>query len=148
MTTGKYKMSNVFSKLKNVLVKVAIANSQARLRQQLLSMSNRQLEDYGFSRQLLLEGDSAWPWRTDVVADAVAAGTSLKAEGVIVAPEVVQVAAPKVTKRSIRKAVKELNSYSDRELAELGVNRQSIEEVVRFGRPSVEGVFQNNRSAA
>jgi len=123
-------------------------SAQARLAQQLLGLSDRQLEDYGFSRELLMEGASAWPWRMDSVADAVSVGANLKSEGLTTAPEVVQVAAPKVTKRSIRKAVKELNGYSDRELAELGVSRQSIEEVVRYGRPAVEGVFQSNRSVA
>ena len=111
-------------------------------------MSDRQLQDFGFSREMLIEGVSAWPWRIDTVADAVAAGTDLTKEGISVAPVVSQIATPKVSKRKIRKAVKELSSYSDRELAELGVSRNNIEEVVRYGRPTVEGVFQNNRTAA
>lgn len=123
-------------------------NSKSRLRQQLLGMSDRQLQDFGFSRAMLIEGVSAWPWRIDAVADAVSAGTDLKKEGLVAAPVVSQIAAPKVSRRKIRKAVKELNSYSDRELAELGVNRNNIEEVVRYGRPTVEGVFQNDRTAA
>ncbi len=141
-------MSNIFNNLKDVFVKVSMHNSKSRLRQQLLGMSDRQLQDFGFSREMLIEGVSAWPWRIDTVADAVAAGTDLTKEGISVAPVVSQIAAPKVSKRKIRKAVKELSSYSDRELAELGVSRNNIEEVVRYGRPTVEGVFQNNRTAA
>ena len=141
-------MSNIFNNLKEVFVKVSMHNSKSRLRQQLLGMSDRQLQDFGFSREMLIEGVSAWPWRIDTVADAVAAGTDLTKEGISVAPVVSQIAAPKVSKRKIRKAVKELSSYSDRELAELGVSRNNIEEVVRYGRPTVEGVFQNNRTAA
>ena len=141
-------MSNIFNNLKEVFVKVSMHNSKSRLRQQLLGMSDRQLQDFGFSRAMLIEGVSAWPWRIDTVADAVAAGTDLTKEGISVAPVVSQIAAPKVSRRKIRKAVKELNSYSDRELAELGVSRNNIEEVVRYGRPTVEGVFQNNRTAA
>ena len=141
-------MNNIFNNLKDVFVKVSMHNSKSRLRQQLLGMSDRQLQDFGFSREMLIEGVAAWPWRIDTVADAVAAGTDLTKEGISIAPVVSQIAAPKVSKRKIRKAVKELSSYSDRELAELGVSRNNIEEVVRYGRPTVEGVFQKNRTAA
>ena len=141
-------MNNTFNRLKDVFAKAAMKSSNSRLRHQLLNMSDRQLEDFSFSRELLLEGVSAWPWRANSVADAVASNTSLKAEGITIAPVVSQVAPVKLSRRSIRKAVKELNSYSDRELAELGVNRQSIKEVVRYGRPAVEGVFENHKSAA
>jgi len=141
-------MSNIFKSLKEAFVAAATKSSHSRIRHQLLSMSDRQLEDYGFSRELLLKGIDTWPWRADSVADAIASNTSLKAEGITVAPVVSQVASPKVSRRSIRKAVKELSSYSDRELAELGVNRNSIKEVVEFGRPAVEGVFESHRSAA
>ena len=141
-------MSNIFNNLKESFVSAAMKSSKSRLRVQLLGMSDRQLEDFGFSRDSLLQGITAWPWRLDSVADAVAAGTSLKAEGIAAAPTVTQIAPAKVSRKSIRQAVKELSSYSDRELAELGVTRQSIKEVVRYGRPAIEGVFQNNRSAA
>lgn len=141
-------MNNIFNSIKEVFVNIAMHHTKSRLRQQLLGMSDRQLQDFGFSRELIIEGVSAWPWRIDTVADAVSAGTDLRKEGLSVAPVVSQVAAPKASNRKIRKAVKELSSYSDRELAELGVSRNNIEEVVRYGRPTVEGVFQNNRTAA
>lgn len=141
-------MNNILTNLKESFVNAAMRSSKSRLRLQLLDMSDRQLEDFGFSRESLQAGISAWPWRLDGVADAVAAGTSLHAEGLTVAPIVTQVAPAKVSRKSIRKAVNELSSYSDRELAELGVSRQSIKEVVRYGRPAIEGVFQNHKSAA
>ena len=50
--------------------------------------------------------------------------------------------------REVRRAVNELNSYSDRDLAELGVSRQTIEEAVRFGRPAIEGVAQKQSRVA
>ena len=123
-------------------------SSKSRLRIQLLGMTDRQLEDFGFSRDSLQQGISAWPWRVDGVADAISAGTSLRAEGLTDAPVITQVAPTKVSRKNIRRAVNELNSYSDRELAELGVSRQSIKEVVRYGRPTVEGIFENHKSAA
>jgi len=141
-------MTNIINNIKEAFVNAAVHNGKSRLRNQLLSMSDRQLEDYGFSKTLLAEGVSAWPWRVDSVADAVAAGASLRAQGINDSPAVTQVVPAKMSRKSIRRAVKELNSYSDRELAELGVNRQSIKEVVRFGRPAVEGVFENHKSAA
>jgi uncharacterized protein YjiS (DUF1127 family) len=141
-------MSSIFSSVKAAFANAAMRSSKSRLRLQLLGMSDRQLQDFGFSRDSLQEGISAWPWRLDGVADAVAAGTSLHAEGLAVAPVLTQIVPVKASRKSIRKAVNELNSYSDRELAELGVSRQSIKEVVRYGRPAVEGVFQSNKSAA
>jgi uncharacterized protein YjiS (DUF1127 family) len=141
-------MNTFFKTIKETFLKAVMRNSQSRLRLQLLGMSDRRLKDFGFSRESLLEGISAWPWRADGVADAVAAGTSLQAEGLSVVPTVTQVAAAKVSRKSIRKAVNELRSYSDRELTELGLSRQSIKEVVRYGRPTDERVFQNHKSAA
>jgi len=140
-------MSKFFSNIKNVFVEAAMYSSQSKVRQQLLTMSDRQLEDYGFSKQLLLEGTSAWPWRLDSVADAVSTGNHADAAGLKAAPKVSRVK-PESNRKIIKKAVKELSGYSDRELAELGINRQGIEEAVRYGRPAVEGAFNNNKTAA
>ena len=98
-------MINVFNNLKKAFVSVAMHHSKSRLRLQLLGMSDRQLDDYGFSRSSLEQGISAWPWRADVVADAVAAGTSIQTEALTVAPAVTQVAPPKISRKSMRKAV-------------------------------------------
>lgn len=141
-------MSSMFVSLKEKFFNAVLHSSKSRLRLQLLGMSDRQLEDFGFSRDALYQGVSAWPWRTDGVADAMLAGTSLEMDELTIAPVVTQIAPAKISRKSIRKAVSELNSYSDRELSELGVNRNSIKEVVRYGRPAVEGVFENHKSAA
>lgn len=39
------------------------------------------------------------------------------------------------SKREIRRAIAELNQYSDRELADLSLSRSEIPFAVRFGRP-------------
>ena len=98
-------------------------------------MSDRQLEDFGFSKALLLDGVKAWPWRTD--ADSSNALQSVVAS-----------AKPEQSRRVVNQAINELSSYSDRELAELGVTRHGIEEAVRYGRPAVEGIFESHKHAA
>jgi len=140
-------MNKFFRSVKEVFVEAAMYSSQSKVRQQLLTMSDRQLEDYGFSKQLLLEGTSAWPWRLDSVADAVSTGNPQEGTSLKSAPKVTQVRS-RSNRKIIKKAVRELNAYSDRELAELGINRQGIEEAVRFGRPAVEGVEEASKTAA
>ena len=44
---------------------------RSRLRQRLLRMDERRLEDIGYSRALLEDGVRAWPWRLPV--DSIAA---------------------------------------------------------------------------
>lgn len=38
-----------------------------RVRHELLMMSDRNLKDIGFSRELLEKGVSAWPWRVEII---------------------------------------------------------------------------------
>jgi uncharacterized protein YjiS (DUF1127 family) len=128
---------NVLSKLKDNFIRASMHNGKLRARQELLRMSDRQLADFGFSKELLEEGVKAWPWRVPVDSDET--------------PQlavVTSTAAPVQDERAIRQAIEELSAYSDRELAELGVTRNGIEEVVRYGRPAVEGVFESYRHAA
>lgn len=134
---------SIFNVIKEKFLESSLRIGKIRAREQLLTMSDRQLEDAGFSKQLLLQGVSAWPWRSEQTE----AGSALK---LAVVPAVGQVAQGSVSfdDRTIDRAIKELNSYSDRELAELGVTRNSIDEIVRYGRPTIEGVFENNRTAA
>ena len=47
-------MNNIFNNLKEVFAKVSMHNSKSRPRQQLLGMSDRQLQDFGFSRAMLI----------------------------------------------------------------------------------------------
>lgn len=128
---------SIFNNIKEAFVKVSVRNGKARARQELLRMSDRQLEDFGFSKALLLDGVSAWPWRTETDS-----GNALNA---VVATAA---AKPQQPRRVVNQAINELSAYSDRELAELGVTRYGIEEAVRYGRPAVEGVFESHKHAA
>ena len=128
---------SIFNNFKNAIVKASVHNGKVRARQELLRMSNRQLEDFGFSKTLLLDGVKAWPWRTDAdYGDEMQAGFAAAA------------AKPEQNRRVVNQAINELSAYSDRELAELGVTRHGIEEAVRYGRPAVEGVFESHKHAA
>jgi uncharacterized protein YjiS (DUF1127 family) len=101
--------------------------SRSRLRQKLLKMDQRRLDDIGYSRALLEDGVRAWPWRTP--ADQLG-GLSLS-----------RTLPPAV----FAKAVAELRAYSDAELGDLGLTRGTIEEAVRDGRP---GYPEDARRAA
>ncbi|NND90199.1 MAG: hypothetical protein HKN42_04985, partial [Granulosicoccus sp.] len=100
-------------------------------------LSDRQLEDSGFSRELLMNGVNDWPWRLDqaLVSDAALPGD-------------VAFQTPAPRDSEVRHAIAELKSYSDRELAELGVNRNGIENAVRYGRPSIDDVVDSHKHAA
>ncbi|MGQ7843835.1 DUF1127 domain-containing protein [Granulosicoccus sp. 3-233] len=128
---------SIFNKIKNAFVMASEHNGKVRARQELLRMSDRQLADFGFSRELLLDGVSAWPWRAES-DEQVAVQSSVNGSAV----------RPSHARQEIKQAINELSSYSDRELAELGVTRHSIEEAVRYGRPAVEGVFDSSKHAA
>ncbi len=128
---------SIFNNIKEAFVKASAHNGKVRARQELLRMSDRQLEDFGFSKALLLDGVKAWPWRTDAdYSDDLQAGFAAAA------------AKPVQNSRVVNQAINELSAYSDRELAELGVTRYGIEEAVRYGRPAVEGVFESHKHAA
>jgi len=76
-------------------------------------MSDRQLEDVGISRDLLLQGVSQWPWRADAVISTDQ-------------PE-------KLSTAEINKAIRELSDMTDKELWDLGIARGSIRQVVTNG---------------
>ena len=100
---------------------------RSRLRQRLLRMDDRRLEDIGYSRALLEDGVRAWPWR--LPADSIA-GLGRFELGSF---------------RGYAKAVAELQAYSDAELNDLGLSRGTIEHAVRNGRP---GYPEDQRQAA
>ena len=129
----------------NVISGKFLASAERRGRRmacgQLLNMSDRQLEDFGVSRHLLMEGISAWPWREALAGE-------LAGEGLARIPVISNVRKDVQSTKEINKAVKELGAYSDRELAELGVTRHSIEESVRYGRPAIEGAVEEHRHVA
>jgi len=86
----------------------------------LIGQSDWVLDDLGISRELLKGGVKNWPWKN--------------AEN---QPSVIETS--KESRRKIEaRAIRELNSYSDKELHDLGINRGSIVEAVRNGRPNHE----------
>ncbi len=92
--------------------------ARARTRRELLDRSDRFLEDVGISRALLEAGVHAWPWRED---DAASPSPAMSGN-----------------RRGLRQAIRELNAYSDRELADLGLARTDIPFAVRYGRPGID----------
>ena len=102
---------------------------RSRLRQRLLRMDERRLEDIGYSRGLLEGGVRAWPWRLPVDSIAQLGRFEL---GPFRGPDFATAAA-------------ELRAYSDAELSDLGLTRGTIEHAVRNGRP---GYPEDQRQAA
>ena len=94
---------------------------QERVRQELLRMDDHLLADAGFSRELLLAGHKAWPWRAPREDELY----HLQPQ-----PEKTE-----LSEAEIQLAVAELQSFSDRELNDLGLGRGDIEHAVRYGRP-------------
>lgn len=148
---------SVFTSLKNSFLFTMELRGRRVAQQELLKLSDRQLEDFGISRYLLTEGVSAWPWKAE--SDVEAAFSSVKNTSAIsvsdnAVDELMQVPGimqdvPATRKSTeIKRAINELNAYSDRELAELGVTRNGIEEAVRFGRQNIEGVNEQQRQVA
>ena len=89
---------------------------RARAREALLRSSDRMLEDAGFSRELLESGVKAWPWHRP---------------------------APALTPLDFKQvgnvaAMRELRTYSDNDLNDLGISRNSIREAVMFGRDGID----------
>lgn len=80
---------------------------------QLNTMSDRTLEDLGISRSLLSQGIQSWPWKSNVALNTTA----------------------KQSKSSeIKAAIRELQAYNDRDLADLGISRGEIVDLVMNGR--------------
>jgi uncharacterized protein YjiS (DUF1127 family) len=86
--------------------------AKARMQSTLLSMGQKWAEDKGYSYEAIVAGESEWPWRKS-------------AEKV-------------VNEKEIRRVIRELKSYNDRELRDIGIPRTDIENAVRYGRPGYE----------
>ncbi len=111
---------------------------RSEARRVLLTQSDRQLEDMGISRHLLVQGIHTWPWRegevvakTAAVEETVTAAQKRKAE---------------------KRAIRELRSMSNAELHDMGITRGSIVDAVRYGRRDdeyrVPRRFQKDSEAA
>ncbi len=119
----------MFTRFKALLADFFIMAGRVRARNSLLALDDRLLKDVGISRELLLQGVSAWPWREVKVETASAP----KQKKIVKVYSLVN-----EKEQEIQQAIKELKSYSDRELADLGITRGDIEFVVRNGRPKLD----------
>ncbi len=80
---------------------------------ELNTMSDRTLEDLGISRSLLSQGIQSWPWKSNMELNTAAQTNKSK---------------------EIKAAIKELQAYNDRDLADIGISRGEIVDVVTNGR--------------
>jgi uncharacterized protein YjiS (DUF1127 family) len=120
----------MFTRVKTILVDFFIMAGRARARNSLLALDDRLLKDIGISRELLLQGVSAWPWREAKVETAASAPKQKKIVNVY--------SLVNEKEQEIQQAIKELKSYSARDLADLGITHGDIEFVVRNGRPKLD----------
>jgi uncharacterized protein YjiS (DUF1127 family) len=132
-------MMRIIEAIKQGYQRSIVQAGRARIRRELLSLSDRSLVDAGFSRELLEAGVSAWPWRVNQDIGPInypaLAGFH---QPVSVAPQ----------KSQYRQAVAELRAYSDLELADLGLARGQIEYAVKHGRPGIDNVDGDYKRAA
>ena len=117
----------------NSVEKSFVNAGRTRARLDLLKRSERVLADGGFSRELLEQGNQAWPWRID-------GSLPTSSTPYIHAPAGLRTPVPAMQQRyaSNAKAVADLNAYSDAELADLGIARTGIVEAVHCGRPGLD----------
>jgi len=144
----------IFTSLKENFINAMQRRGQRAAHQELMKMTDRQLDDFGISRYLLIEGISAWPWKQDSEADVALnsvrkpSPSAAAMHGVKQVPGTLQAVGGARDSAEIKKAINELSSYSDRELAELGVTRGTIEESVRYGRQNIERAGPAQRHVA
>lgn len=122
------------NRVSQALEKSFINAGRTRARLDLLGRSDRFLEDNGFARSLLEQGNDAWPWRLDGVAPAAVSGFALPPAGLRT-----PVPAASLSSRELAQAEAELSALSDAELSDLGLGRADIAEAVRNGRPELDG---------
>jgi uncharacterized protein YjiS (DUF1127 family) len=112
-----------YQEVKRLILAALERQGRARTLALLRGMDPRSLSDMGFSPALLRQGVRAWPWRVE--EDVEATGSPTKAGA---------------SRTEIRTAVAELRTYTDAELADLGISRRVIPEVVRRGRPEIDDI--------
>ena len=113
--TGRAGAKRAFEGAAVVKANVARWHERELTRRDLLRHNDHMLADMGFSLSLLEAGVRAWPWKVD--------------EGG---------AMERAANRRFRTAVRQLQAYSDAELADLGISRAGIEQAVRHGRPGID----------
>ena len=113
-------MSTISTRLQSLTGDVGQYLARRRDRKLLLRLDDRTLADINISRELLDAGVTSWPWNP--AADE---------RGIRFAA-------------SIRDAVSELESYTDHELADLGISRGAILDAVIHGRPGIDMPVNDN----
>lgn len=104
---------SILNTLSDVVLAAFEKSSRRKALTELNTMSDRTLEDLGISRSLLSQGVQSWPWKSNVALNNTV----------------------KTSKRSeIKAAIKELQAYNNRELADMGISRGEIVDVVMNGR--------------
>lgn len=106
-----------FKTIKNVLSSSIEASGRRKTLNYLNSLSDRTLDDLGFSRALLSQGVEGWPWRIEAISGPTTNTQDTSA---------------------IEAAIRELTAYNDAELADLGISRGEIREAVMNGRTGVD----------
>ncbi len=103
-----------FKSLFSAVVSSQEMRGRRLVREELLAMPERRLQDLGFDRASLIAGVKGWPWRAE--------------DDGFVVPETES--QPVLTRRELRRAERELSAMSDRELFELGIARTDIRAAV------------------
>jgi len=122
-------MMHIIEAIKTAYHRGVVRAGRARVRRELLNLSERSLTDAGFSRELLEAGVSAWPWRVNQDTDPL---------NFIASGEISRHSRAATGTQEYRRAVAELKAYSDLELADLGLARGQIEYAVAHGRPGID----------
>ena len=114
-------MSTLSTRLQSLSSDVGLYLARRRDRKLLLALDDRTLADISISRELLDHGVKSWPWKLDADDHGV-----------------------RLAATRIKTAVHELESYTDHELADLGIARGAILDAVMHGRPGVDAPMNDN----
>jgi len=124
-------MTSKFTKFKNAYINHMNRRARAEVYRVLVNQSDRSLTDMGISRELLAGGVSNWPW-TAPADDNFTLNMATNGQ------QTAAVETGKSDSQQIAKAIRELNSYSDHELHDLGINRGMIRDAVINGRVGID----------
>lgn len=127
----------MLNRLKTFFINYQRLVGRSRLRSYLLTLNDDTLADLGFSRDLLNKGVSKWPWKPAVAK-------VLSFEHKLERNEVYDLVNKQ--ENEIQQAIAKLQSYSDQQLADLGIPRENIEFVVRNGRPRLDQDPRNHNT--
>ncbi len=107
------------SKTINSMGKFFDKMAKVRVQSWLMRMGPEWVEKNGYNYEDILSGVSKWPWRQS--------------------PE------KAAAEKEIKQAIRELKSYNDNELRDIGIPRSKIEYMVRYGNSGDE--FDTDRAA-